>query len=117
MARAASFDGGAFFAAMDAERQARQRTWKQVAEECGISASTLTRMSQGKRPDVDGLAAMVAWSGLDMDQFVRSASAKEEPEPLAVISSCLHSDPRLNEEAAVALDQMVKAAYRSMTSQ
>ena len=36
--------------------------------------------------------------------------------PLAVISSCLHSDPRLNEEAAVALDQMVKAAYRSMTS-
>lgn len=45
------------------------------------------------------------------------AAAKEEPEPLAVISSCLHSDPRLNEEAAVALDQMVKAAYRSMVSQ
>ena len=117
MARTARFDGGGFFAALDAERQARQLTWKQVAEECGISASTLTRMSQGKRPDVDGLAAMVAWSGLEMDQFVRSTSAKEEPEPLAVISSCLHSDPRLNEEAAVALDQMVKAAYRSMTSQ
>ena len=117
MARTASFDGGAFFAALDAERQARQCTWKQVAEECGISASTLSRMAQGKRPDVDGLAAMVAWSGLEMDRFVRSSSAKEGPEPLAVISSCLHSDPRLNEEAAVALDQMVKAAYRSMTIQ
>ena len=34
-----------------------------------------------------------------------------------MISSCLHSDPRLNEEAAVALDQMVKAAYRSMANQ
>ena len=51
------------------------------------------------------------------DRFVRSAAAKKEPEPLAVISSCLHSDPRLNEEAAVALDQMVKAAYRSMAGQ
>ena len=117
MARTARFDGGAFFAALDAERQARRCSWKQVAEECGISASTLTRMSQGKRPDVDGLAALVAWSGLEVDRFVRNASLKEEPEPLAVISSCLHSDPRLNEQAAVALDQMVKAAYRSMTSQ
>ena len=116
MTRTASFDGGAFFAALDAERQARRCTWKQVAEECGISASTLSRMSQGKHPDVNGLAALAAWSGLDMDQFVRNAAAKEEPEPLAIISSCLHSDPRLNEEAAVALDQMVKAAYRSMRS-
>ena len=116
MVKAAKFDGGAFFAALDAERQARHRTWKQVAEECGISASTLSRMSQGKHPDVNGLAALSAWSGLDVDRFVRSAAAKEEPEPLAVISSCLHSDPRLNKEAAVALDQMVKAAYRSMTN-
>ena len=114
MVKIARFDGGAFFAALDAERQARQCTWRQVAEECGISDSTLSRMSQGRHPDVDGLAALAAWSGLDVHRFVRSAAAKEEPEPLAVISSCLHSDPRLNEEAAVALDQMMKAAYRSM---
>ena len=43
-------------------------------------------------------------------------AAREEPEPLAVISSCLHSDLRLNDEVAAALDQMVKAAYGSMTS-
>ena len=36
---------------------------------------------------------------------------------MAVISSCLHADPHLTEEAAVAIDQMVRAAYRSMTSQ
>ena len=104
MAKAARFDGSAFFAALDAERQARHCTWKQVAEECGISASTLSRMSQRKHPDANGLAVLAAWSGLDLDRFVRSAAVKEEPEPLAVISSCLDSDPRLNEEAAVALD-------------
>ena len=114
MIKRARFDGGAFFAALDAERQARCCTWKQVAGECGISASTLSRMSQGKRPDVDSLAALSAWSGLDVDRFVRGGKFKKEPEPLAVISSCLRSDPRLNEEAAAALDQMVKAVYRSM---
>ena len=76
MARTARFDSGAFFAALDAERQARQCTWKQVAEECGISASTLSRMSQGRHPDVNGLAALAAWSGLDMDRFVRSAASQ-----------------------------------------
>ena len=49
-----------------------------------------------------------------MDRFVKGRNPKNEPDPLAVISSCLRTDPRLNEDTAVALDQMVKAAYRSM---
>ena len=114
MEKKARFDGNAFYAALDGERQARQCTWRGVAKESGVSASTLTRIAQGKRPDVDSLAALSAWSGLDVGRFVRSDTFKNQPEPLAVISSCLRSDPRLNEEAAAALDQMVKAAYRSM---
>ena len=116
MVKRARFDGDAFYAALDGEKQARQCTWRRVAEESGVSASTLTRISQGKRPDVDSLAALSAWSGLDVDRFVRGGPSKNEPEPLAVISSCLRSDPQLNEEAAAALDQIVKAAYRSMRS-
>ncbi len=114
MAKRARFDGDAFYAALDGERQARQYTWKRVAEESGVSASTLTRFSQGKRPDVDGLAALSAWSGLEVDRFFTGSYAKKEPEPLALISSCLRSDPRLNEDTAIAIDEMVKAAYRSM---
>ena len=116
MIKRARFDGDAFYAALDGERQARQCTWRRVAEESGISASTLTRISQGKRPDVDSLAALSAWSGLDVDRFVKGRASRKAPEPLAVISSCIRSDPRLNEDAAAALDQMVKAAYRSMRS-
>ena len=108
------FDVSAFHAALDAQRSAQNLTWKDVAEQAGVSASTLTRMSQGKRPDVDSLAALSAWSGLNVDRFVRSNTSKKQPEPLAMISSFLRSDPRLNEEAAAALDQMVKAAYKSM---
>ena len=114
MEKKARFDGNAFYAALDGERQARQCTWRRVAKESGVSASTLTRIAQGKRPDVDSLAALSVWSGLDVDRFVKGGHFKKEPEPLAMISSFLRSDPRLNEETATALDQMVKAAYRSM---
>ena len=117
MIKRARFDGDAFYAALDGERQARKCTWRRVAEESGISASTLTRISQGKRPDVDSLAALSAWSGLKVDKFVKGSRTKKEPEPLAVISSCLRSGPQLNKEAAAALDLMVKAAYRSMRTQ
>ena len=114
MARAGRFDADGFYAALDGERQAREITWKRVADESGVSPSTLTRMAQGRRPDVDSLAALCSWSGLNVDRFMRSGGSKEEAEPLAMISTYLRSDPQLNDEAAVALDQLVKVAYRSM---
>ena len=71
-------------------------------------------MAQGKRPDVDGLAALVAWSGLDADDYVRSVEAKPKPEPLAKISTYLRSDKNLSPEAATALDELVKATYERL---
>ena len=41
------FDLGKFHAALNAQREAKGLNWKEVAEESGVSASTLTRMSQG----------------------------------------------------------------------
>jgi transcriptional regulator with XRE-family HTH domain len=114
MAKKGWFDAGAFYEALDSVRQARKLNWKQVAEESGMSASTLTRMAQGKRPDVDGLAALVSWSGLDADDYVRSEYARPEPEPLAVISTYLRSDKNLSPEAATALDELVKATYERL---
>ena len=115
MTRKGSFDADSFYAALDGERQARELTWKRVAEESGVSASTLTRIAQGKRPDVDSLAALVAWSGLEVDKFVKGGSARKEmAEPLARISTYLRSDPHLNKEAATALDELVKATYKRL---
>lgn len=109
------FDAAGFYEALESTRQARQLTWKQVAGESGVSASTLTRMAQGKRPDVDGLAALCAWSGLDADQFVRADDDhRSEPEPLAMISTYLRGDKNLSPEAATALDQVIKATYERL---
>ena len=115
MTRKGSFNADAFYAALDGEKEARRLTWKKVADESGVSASTLTRIAQGKRPDVDSLAALAAWSGLDVDRFVKGGTfKKEEPERLAMISTYLRTDPQLNEEAAIALDEIVKAAYKRL---
>jgi transcriptional regulator with XRE-family HTH domain len=110
------FDSDGFYAALDAVRRARDLNWKQVAAESGVSASTLTRMAQGRRPDVDGLAALVAWSGLDADDYVRSEDEEERPaaEPLAMISTYLRSDRNLSPEAASALDELIKATYERL---
>lgn len=110
-----TFDAEGFYDALDGARRTRNLTWKQVADQSGVSASTLTRMGQGKRPDVDSLAALVAWARLDADMFITATrSAKRKGDSLAMISTYLRSDPNLSAEAANALDALVQAAYERM---
>ena len=110
------FDAEAFFSALDAERRSRRQTWKRVAEDARVSASTLTRMAQGRRPDVDSMAALIAWSGLSADAFVRDTQAMPGPSSLSVISASLKSDPHLTPEAAEVLDELMKATYERVRS-
>lgn len=113
------FDAAAFYAALDAQRAAKRLNWKQVAAEAGVSASTLTRMSQGKRPDVDSLAALASWSGLTVDDFVISGAKGpvRKPSPLATFTAHLRSDPHLSPESAAALEAMVKAVYERLRTE
>src|SRR5947207_6794303 len=108
------FDTEGFFAALDAVREAKGRTWKDVAVESGVSASTLTRMAQGKRPDVDGLAALLKWSGLQAEMFIPrgKSEAKKTAEPLAQITAVLRADKSLSKDSAEAIEQILKAAYK-----
>ena len=123
------FDAEAFYAALDAQRLASGQNWKQVAAESSVSASTLTRMAQGRRPDVDSLAALLAWSGLRAEDFVREGDHGQteatlsggEPgpgrgaaEPLAMISTYLRSDRHLTAEGAIALEELIKATYKRL---
>jgi len=109
------FDGEAFYASLDSERQARRITWKKVALESGVSASTLTRISQGRRPDVDSMAALLAWSGLNADTFIRrNKEAPREAESLAQITVLLRADRHLSREGVIAIEALVKSAYEKL---
>lgn len=111
--RAGRFDVMALHSAMDAQRRSRRLAWKDVAEESGVSASTLTRLSQGRQPDVNSLAALTAWLGMSADNFMHGDSVAKfgAPSPLAQISTIIHRDPHLNPEGTAALEEMIKAAY------
>ena len=111
----ARFDEQAFYAALDSQRQSRRMNWKQVAQAAGVSASTLTRIAQGKRPDVDSLASLLAWSGLKADEFVvTDERASPRADPLAQVTAYLRADPHLKPEAADALEAVLKAAYEKL---
>lgn len=106
-----AFDNEAFFAALDAERASRGMHWKAVASEARVSASTLTRIGQGRRPDVDSFAALTSWARLDPERFFRSSSEPSQPSALSGISVLLRSDPHLSADAATAIEEVVKATY------
>jgi transcriptional regulator with XRE-family HTH domain len=114
MADRGSFDAGSLFKALDQRRGERKLLWKHVAEQSKVSQSTLTRLAQGRRPDVDSLAALVDWAGLRADDFVVRVHGETEAEPMAMISTYLRADRTLSPEAAEAIETVVRATYKAL---
>lgn len=109
-----AFDVDSFYAALDSHRQAKGLTWREVSEQSRVSQPTLSRLSQGKRPDVDGLDLPLAWSGLDAAFFLTGASS---PEPLAQLTANLRADRNLTAENAAALEQIIRVAYQQFRNE
>src|SRR5438067_387824 len=104
------FDGDAFYRALEATVSARGVNWKQVAVDTGVSASTLTRMAQRRKPDAASLAALSAWAGLNPSDFVQAPYKASRRESMAQISTLLRADPNLDSQGAEAVEAIVRAA-------
>jgi transcriptional regulator with XRE-family HTH domain len=103
------FDFSSFYRAIVATVAARGVSWKAVSEETGVSQSTLSRMATGRQPDAASLTALAAWSGLNPVDFYGSRPMSAEP--MAMVSTLLRRDPRLDEQGAEALEAIIRAAY------
>lgn len=113
----AHLDVEALYAALDEQRKARGLSWRELAKEAGVSPSTLTRLGQKKRPDVDSFAALIQWLGISSDRFLRSDHAKtnkKEPETMALVSSLLRANKRLSKKTVEALEDIIRAAYENL---
>lgn len=108
------FDSEALYAALNAARLSRQLTWKEVAEAAGVNASTLSRIGHGKKPDVNGLAALLDWSGLKAEQFIRRKDSTTEADPLARITALLRADPNLSSSSAKVMEDIVLSTYKRL---
>jgi transcriptional regulator with XRE-family HTH domain len=107
-------DVASLYAALDSKRKSSNKSWRQVAKEAGISASTITRMKSNKRPDVDGFAALVQWLGMKADSFLPTATPrrKSEADPAAEIMTFLRARKELEPASVEAIQDVIQAACK-----
>lgn len=51
---------------LDTKRRAGGLSWRQLAAQLGLASSTMTRLSQGYRPDADALVTLMTWLDIDL---------------------------------------------------
>ena len=107
-------DVDAVIAALDSERRAKNLSWRQVAKAAGVSPSTLTRMQQGKSPDVNTFTALSQWLNIPAEKFYteKSHPAHATNDPMAVVSTLLRGQKKMNPKALAALQELVNAAFK-----
>src|SRR6267154_2147122 len=88
----------ALVSALDSERKTKGLSWRQLAKAAGVSASTLTRMQQGKSPDVNTFSALTGWLNIPAERFYAEQPHRpvHHENPMAVISTLLRSKKKIN---------------------
>lgn len=111
-------DLNALYAALDTLRESKGLSWREIAEEIGVSASTLTRLGQGANPDINSFAKMVNWLGATANDFFLASGSRPAPkakeELLVVVSRHLRASKELDPRSAKALENIIQAAYTQM---
>jgi transcriptional regulator with XRE-family HTH domain len=105
------FDVDSFYGALNSVRRSRGLTWRQVARAADVSASSLTRMAKGSRPDVDTIASLASWASLNPATFFPTKDAESS---ISMVTAYIHRDPDLTPEAASALEQLVRTTYSQL---
>lgn len=111
-----TFDDGVFFEALERRRQKDGLSWRQLGRHLGLSPSTFSRLSRGKRPDVETFIKLLAWLDVPAVTFMRgegstTSSRSTDEDTLEVIAAALQSDSSISRDAAGALEQLLRVAY------
>ncbi|MFF0793895.1 helix-turn-helix domain-containing protein [Streptomyces spiralis] len=112
----------ALYAALDAARTKKEISWRQLAAEVGVSPSTMTRMANGNRPDVDAFLALVQWLGIPAETFMvdpeegSQEDRAEEPELMAQLAPLLRARSDLGADDVTYLEEVISAAMRRFAS-
>jgi transcriptional regulator with XRE-family HTH domain len=84
-----------------------------IATEIGtVSAPTLSRIEQGKVPDVDTFVSICKWLKVSTDFFIIGQSDNETSNQERVVAH-LRADKELNKDTVDMLVKMIDMAYNS----
>ncbi|QIZ99813.1 helix-turn-helix domain-containing protein [Leifsonia sp. PS1209] len=116
MDEAPTVDVKALHSALDAARTAKDLSWRQLAKELGVSASTISRMANGFRPDVTAFAAMTLWLKMPAEAFYRQRASDHdqttEPELVASLVPLLRARKDLDDKDIDYLQEIIGAAAK-----
>ena len=106
-----------------------ERGLREAAKEIeGVSPSTLSRIEQGKMPDLGTFTNLCNWLGVKPEEFFVVEDGENEPNAEIgvvhppgsstpdAIEAHLRAAKELNPETADALANMVRAAFKAITS-
>lgn len=113
----ASIDVTTLHGALDAAREARGLSWRQLAKILDVSPSTLSRLANGKNPDVDAFATMVRWLEVPAEKFMiddeeLKKRAAEPPDLVAELAPLLRARPDLDPRDVEHLEELIGSAVR-----
>jgi transcriptional regulator with XRE-family HTH domain len=109
----------ALYAALDAVRESRGISWRQLAREVQVSPSTFSRMANRQKPDVDAFLALVRWLNVPAERFMTDADDqdREEPPLMAELAPLLRARRDLNSGDKKYLEELIGAAMRRFASE
>lgn len=90
---------------------------RETAKEIGnVSPSTLSRVENGKIPDMDTFLTLCDWLEIPPSELIKNTKDEKALNTPDTIALALRSDPNLNPAVANALAALIKAAYQDLSS-
>lgn len=112
--------------AIKRHREELNLSLRDVADQTGVSASTLSRIENGTgRPDADNIARLSQWLDMPVDRMMKIQSG-DTVEPVIyypheampeIVQAHLRADRKLTPETAEALSELFRVAYQQFSKQ
>ncbi len=104
--------------ALDQARIARGLSWRQLAAECGVTPSLLSRLRNGYKPDAEGFMTLVRWLRMPAETFlIERGGAGAQPELAAELAPLLRARADLDEADVAMLQEVIRATLRRAAAQ
>src|SRR5262247_1839003 len=107
-------------------REQQNLSLRDVADETGVSASTLSRIENGTgKPDADNIARLASWLDMPIERVMHHGQrAASDPKPVVyyphestpeIVEAHLRADKHLTPETARALSELFRVAYKQFS--
>ncbi|MEX5268568.1 helix-turn-helix domain-containing protein [Kocuria sp. CPCC 204721] len=113
-------DSQRLYATLEAAKNERGMSWRELAKEIGVSPSLLSRLGNGLKPDANGFATLVAWLGMPAENFFDyeegGASHPREPQLMTRLAPLLRAEKSLTSEDVEYLEKVIGATVAHVKS-